>query len=504
MKKILLFWVLLVMYIGAKAQVHPVDGDTVNYRMVGFEFPAKKNVTEYVLEVYEEYVKDDGGIFTRLLFEQPGPDNKIIATIPAWAKSYKWRVKYREDKIITDSTKFYHFTTGYSVYGDTNKYRMRILTNELGNRDYFIFVDGTRTLYDLDGNAIWYLPDIPGLVDFNTVIRDIELTPFNTITFLAGSKACEIDFDANILWKAPDDGKVSGDSSEHYHHDLTRLNNGNYMIIGAQSIWREVPDKYIMIPAMKHKLIKKDGKNYRNLMSATLIEYDTKGKVVWSWQSNDIFTDSDLFTPGVSGNGAKANTHMNAFYFNEKDKTIYTSHRNINRIVKIAYPSGKVLANYGEAYHKEINITGDGLFHGQHNCRISRNGELYLFNNNMNHNQAPDSGKEPSSIIFLKEPKQPGDTIQQVWSFYCNMDTLTRGFTQGGGGVHELGTGDVLVCMAFGRNFIVSKSKKIIWDALLEQTDVTNGWKTVEVGYRNDIVESVEQLKALILGIKNQ
>ncbi len=486
MRKLLLLLALSIICNTAVAKVHPADGDTVNYRLVGFKVPEKKNSTGYILEVHEYLIRDDGTVHTKFLFEQRSNEHKIVATVPAFGKSYKWRVKYLEKGKVTDSTRFNNFSVGSIVYTDTNKYRMRILKNELVNKDYFIFVDGTRTLYDMDGNALWYLPNIPKLVDDNSIIRDLEITPFNTITFMTTNQAFEIDYDGNLLWKAPDDGRVSGDTSEHYHHEFTRLKNGNYMIIGAKPTLRVVPEKYIL-PALELKYIKKDNKTYRSFMSATMIEYKANGDIAWSWLSDNIFTDADLFTPGIEGSGAKVNTHMNAFYFDEQKKTIYTSHRNINRVVKISYPSGKVLASYGEAYNKEIPISGSGMFYGQHSCRISKNGQLYLFNNNSNFNEANKSQAQSSSVVFFNEPYAPADTLSKEWEFSCRLDTLSRGFTQGGGSVSELHNTDILVCMAHGRNFIVSKTKKILWDSLLEQIDNEKNWKLMETGYRSTI-----------------
>jgi hypothetical protein len=482
-----------------QGQIHPTDGDTVNYRMVGFKVPEKKNTTEYLLEIYETYVRDDSSVYTNFLFEEKSTDNKIMATVPWFGKSYKWRVKYLQKGKVMDSTGFSIFSVGSIAYTDTNKYRMRILTNELGDRDYFMFVDGTRTLYDMNGNAIWYLPNIPGVVDDNTIIRDLEMTPFNTITFIAGSNACEIDYDANVLWRAPNDGKVSLDTTEHYHHELTRLNKGTYMVLSSKPIEREVSAQIVaQNPHME--FLQKEAKTYKKILAPTLIEYDKNGNVVWSWLSTDAFNEADLFKPGIFGAGAKANTHMNAFYFNENKQTIYTSHRNINRIVKMTYPSASILAQYGEMYNTDIDISGDGMFYGQHNCRISKNGQLYLFNNNSVHTSNNDSAFKISSVIFFNEPSSNSDTLSIDWEFFCDIDTLTEPNTVAGGGVSELKTGNVLVCMARCRNFIVSKSKQVIWDSIIEQIQENSTRKIVGQGYRSSMIESSMQMCELIYG----
>lgn len=475
-------------------QVHPVDGDTVNYRMVGFEVPEKKNATEYVLEVYETYIKDDNTVHTRFLFEQKSTNSKIVTTVPEFGKSYKWRVKYFIKNNLVDSTGYYLLSTGKGQYTDTAKYHMRVLKNELAGQDYYIFVDGTKTLYNMKGEAIWYLPDIPGVVNENSIIRDLEVTPFNTITFLTSKDACEIDYDGNILWKAPNDGKFSQDSIEYYHHEFARLSNGNYMVAGSKLVEREIPAG-IKIPASESSYIVRQGKNYKKILAATLLEYDKAGMLVWSWLSDKYFSDADLFTPVMDGKGLRSNTHMNAFFFNETEGTIYTSHRNINRIVKIQYPSGNVLAQYGEAYNKQIKISGDGMFYGQHNCRVSKDGYMYLFNNN---NIIGDSARNVSSVAFFKEPVKSIDTLKKIWEFQNDFDSVTDGITVGGGGVFELNTGNVLVCMAKCRNYIVSRSNKILWDSIIERCDENKNWKIVQSGYRSSLIQSQNKLHKII------
>lgn len=487
------------MGMNAYGQIHPADGDTVNYRMVGFKVPEKKNITGYILEVHEYLVRDDGTIHTKFLFEQQSDKNKIVATVPAFGKSYKWQVKYLQKEKVTDSTGFNIFSVGSIAYTDTNKYRMRIVTNKLGGRDYFLFVDGTRTMYDMNGNALWYLPNIPGIVDDNTILRDIKVTPFNTITFLTSKNAFEIDYDGNVLWTAPNDGKISGDSSERYHHEFTRLKNGNYMVAGLKYIQKDIPEN-TPLPNNKTGIGKRNGKAYNEIPYATLIEYDYMKKIVWVWLSEVHFTNADLFVLSPDANSFRSNTHMNAFFFNEEEKTIYTSHRNINRIVKIAYPSGKVLANYGEDYNGEIEISGHGMFYGQHSCRINSKGQLYLYNNN--HQVGDTSRSNISSVAIFKEPVYSTDTLEKLWEFNCDIDTLTSSFTIGGGSVEELKTQDIIVCMAFGRNFIVSKSHQVLWDSIIEEAIESNKWKVYQQGYRSYMIESINKLTELILNDK--
>lgn len=487
------------------AQVLPANGDTLNYRIVRFTVPEKKGATSHKLELYEYFLRDDGSIYTKLIFDTNATANDIMATVPAFGKTYTWRVKYLQKNKQVDSSKFYVFSTQYSKYTDTNKYRMQVLANTLDNKDYYILVDGTRTMYDKQGKPIWILPDIQGVVEDKTNIRDMKVTPFNTITFLTEKNAYEIDFSGNLLWQAPNDGKVSGDTTEQYHHEFTRLKKGTYMLISSKYVLREVPENFTSTEVKgKASVIEKEGKRYVKIISPTLIEYDNNGKVLWSWVANDIFNDGDIFTPNISLNGAKVNTHMNAFFFDEEKQVIYTSHRNINRIVKIAYPSGALLASYGEAYSKETEISGNGMFYGQHSCRISQNGQLYLFNNNNVHSPQTIQTRV-SSVVFFNEPERKNDTLFKTWEykrFEHNTDETTDAIIPSGGGVFELANTDILVCLGRSRNYIVSKNKTIEWEAVVEYVDENNNWQPNIKGYRSNIIESMEDFKRLMAASK--
>ena len=148
----------------------------------------------------------------------------------------------------------------------------------------------------------------------------------------------------------------------------------------------------------------------------TIIEYDSSKNIVWSWKSSGYFTDADLFTKKSPKGELVASTHQNSFFFDEKERCIYTSFRDINRVVKIEYPSGRILAQYGENYLHNPAITADGLFYGQHCCRTSAAGDLYLFNNNFKGRGAP-LDASASAITVIKQPLTLGNAYFLLMGF---------------------------------------------------------------------------------------
>lgn len=491
-----LLFLLLFLCADTYAQVIPANGDSLNYRYVGFVVPEKMPGTTYQLEV-GYFNPTDKTMSDKPLLVKSNTANKVLELLPAFGKSYAWRVMYYQKKSLLDSTPYYHFTVMHNPYTDTSMSVMRIIDAAKGHDDLFVMVDRMRTMYNMQGEAIWFLPNLlPDMVDNLTIMRDMEMTPFNTITFLSSRKhACEVDFKGKLLWKAPNNGKVSGDKHEYLHHEFTRLKNGNYMVAGHKYMEHKVPDN----PAIKldSTAYKKNGADYVKLEAGTLIEYNAKGDVVWTWNSSEHFTDTDLFTP-LPGGALFTETHMNAFHFDETKKVIYMSFRNMSRVIKISYPDGKILARYGEDYTKDNTIQGNGLFYGQHACRLNSKGELMLFNNNNPWRGVPTDSSRVASAILLKEMRDGG--IKKVWDFSCDIDSFARGFTNVGGSICELRNGDYLVSMGItNRNFIVSRKKKIAWNTRIDYLKKEQGW--APDGYRISPVYR-DQLEAILFNIK--
>lgn len=476
---------LLILVGEVSAQVHPADNDTLHFRVDNFSVPAKKQATSYVFELWESYITDDGSEYKKLLFTGKAETNKLMLKIPEWGKSYKWQGKYYAGSKLIDSTGFSHFYVLPLKMVNNTQTNLKVLKDSTGSNSMYVFIDATHTMYDNRGNAVWFLPDIPDVVSNSTRIRDIKISPQNTITFTTHKDACEIDYYGNLLWKAPNNGKVSGDSDEHYHHEFTRLKSGNYMVLGTAKTLREVPKEISSVTA-RREMIKKGDKYYKEITSGSVIEYDAKGEIVWKWVSGEHFTDEDIFS-SVKGSLQRCNTHMNAFYFDEKRKTVLVSFRNINRVMEVSYPSGKVIANFGEEYYKNATVAGNGLFYGQHSCSFTSKGDLLLFNNN--NNMWDTSYKEAATILSLTLNNEH-TAINKVWEYSCSIDTFCSPYVQGGGGVMELDNGNLGVSTGNGRYFVITPDKKLVWNSVMFYLTPLGEQKILEGGYRAFFLDS--------------
>lgn len=455
----------------------PQDGAVLHYRMIGFRFDAYKGATGYRLEIYNFNNDPSANALGTPIISKDG-GRKIVATVPAFGRRYMWRVLYMNGSKVLYASTLYFFTVSKNPFSNDTVARVLVTDSAAKYSDMLVFFDNTRTLYNMRGEALWYVPEIPGVSDSSAgVLRDIKLSPAGTITFLTKKNVHEIDYNGRVLWSGPNNGKVSGNAVEDYHHEFTRLHNGHYMVIGNKF----VPDK---------TTAGSDSSGHVKTTSCgCVIEYNSKGQVVWLWNSCDHIGLGD------------PTTHFNSFYLDEKRKLLYTSYRNISRIVKAAYPGGKVLAQYGQVTKAGSGIQGNDMFYAQHNCGVNSDGNLTLFNNNFKMDLPKEQRNENNcmpSVLVLKEPVKPGDTVRKLWEYPCGTDPLTDFISSSGGTVWELDKGDYLVCQGLpGRSFIVSKDKKILWKSISQQNE-GGTWKPYSI-YRISPVRRA-QIDKLVFG----
>ena len=486
------------------AQIFPTEGSSVNYRLIGFSFPLPAD-SNCRLEVAVGNINREDSFKNNIICSKDCKKNKIIAEVPAFGGQYTWRIISADNKQIKNN--FHHFSTGVIPNVDTNKRRLRVLKKAEACKDAYVFIDGTRTLYDMNGNPVWFLPNIEHFTNENFEVRDMKLTPQGTVTFIIGENAYEVDYNAAILWKAPNNGTVSGGRSESYHHKITRLANGHYMVLGNETdYWsQELPSlkdgsTYFISHDSK---INGDSTRVRRLSVpfGTVIEYDEKGNVVWAWKSMDYFKSSDIYYHKGRGGVADIVPHENAFYFDEKAKVIYVSFRNISRIVKVKYPEGNVLSTYGEIFEPNNPEKGNGMFCHQHSCALSDQGYLYLFNNNICNDGAP------PSVLMMQEPVSGKGSLKKIWEYECPIDGVNdtsihpKYIFSSGGNVVELPDHSFFVSMCanfYSKVFIVSKDKKVLWSAIPEtKNEATEKWGMTSF-YEANIIKSPELLENFI------
>jgi len=325
----------------------------------------------------------------------------------------------------------------------------------------------------------------------------MKLSPQGTITALMHKGIYELDYNAKVLWKMPKNAAKHPDSVEYYHHEFTRLANGHYMVLGDEKFEWEKPispdSNFVLAPDAKPLT---GTMPLKTITFGTIVEYDQNNAVVWAWRSSDYFRNADAcFFKVPQG---VVDVHENAFFFDEKKKLIYVSFKGINRVLAVTYPEGKVSDVYGPIYTpggmSDANEHINTFFCGQHSCRISHDGHLYLFNNN---NCRP--GAWPTIVML----RQTGNKMERVWEYECNIDYVGIKFPKPyifpiGGNVFELPDGSFLVSMSGPTSctFIVNKNKQILWSVVSEKRmGNANQWMPM-ISYRASMVtrKELEQL----------
>jgi hypothetical protein len=376
------------------------------------------------------------------------------------------------------------------------------MTNNI-TAPYYLLTDGARTIYDLNGNPVWYLTDE---ASHNLGTNEMKVTSHGTITMLLGSDAYEVDYNGKQLWKAPTELTSVEDSLNkiNYHHEFTKLNNGHYMAFGNPTLKADKNNMY-----QTH--LQKTGERlrfFKSPLQSQLYEYDQSGKLVWKWDASQYYAQSDILALYKENYAKHAiHGHENSFYFDQKNSAIYISFVTFNRIIKISYPSGEILKTYGTIYkakgHADPALTKKSpefalkneFFNGQHSCKLNANGELYMLNNNIN-----DTASFPKISIFKEEEGAKMGGLKKIWEYECKVANKAGPINNGGGGcVEQMPDGNMFVLMnnPYSRAMIISQDKKILWNAQLERKNENNEWSILP-SYRTSIV-SRAQLEQLIM-----
>ena len=488
-----------------RSQIFPKEDSKLNYRLIGFSVPPVPGAGGYTIQIAQGNYNDADSFRKNITQTIHIEANKKIIEVPAFGTPYTWRViaKGADQK---NTGNLYHFTTGTVPEVDPKVNRLKILTPAKKYSGAFILSDGNGVMYDMKGNPIWYLPPTDKIITSD--IRDLKLTPFGTLTLLTGTKPYEVDYNGNILWTCPDSNRAANNIEKNihiFHHEFTRLSNGHYMSLAAEDkVLCKVPsvDDSTFVVYDNPNIKKDTNKTYRNCTFGALVEYDEQGKLVWLWRVAKYFERSDLVYR--FGPKDKIDLHDNAFYFDEQNKVIWISFRNISRVIKIGYPEGNILNTYGNIYKKGVvykpglHENGNDLFTGQHAVKFSPRGLLYLFNNDNG-----DSDVVPK-VLVMKEPTTKDAWPEVIWKYTCAISEKEKqmGFlpNSGGGNVIELPDQSFFICMGgvLSKSMIVNANKEILWSAFAEKYDeVAKEWKML-TSYRQSIITNHKDLEQLI------
>ena len=473
MKSIIAFLLLFFIACIAHAEIKPKPGAKLNYTQVMLEYDMIDEASEYVIEISAGKIGEGN-----LELIKSVKDNSTATLIEGlhFGSFYVW--KYAG--IVAGKQTEWKGPFGFSIEIDTtiglNKHRFKVSKNdEEKSKKGLVAVGSSKTIIDKNGNPVWYIPKLDSKIYIEqSNITEFRMSDIGTVLLYSStgfsngiSLVCETDLQGKILWKAPNDGQVSGDTSEYYHHDFKRMANGNYMVLGCKYGWRNVPDDISLKNIRKINIDSLSKPRRVKYLFNTIIEYNKVGKVVWFWDLNEHVTDEELFAKGVVTDAirrelpprAELYGHMNSFDADQEGKFVYANFRETNEVIKIQKSTGKIVQRYKGKNDfpedsKEIN------FMSQHDVNLLPNGNISLFNNGV----ATNTTQPSRAIEFTQtEGKEPGKI---VWSFSCKMDSTNNGKTVRYGGVQDLGDGHKLISMGSLNRMVEvdSKDNSILWD----------------------------------------
>lgn len=460
----------------------PSEGSVLNYRIVGFSAPfSKNNAGDQRLEVADGIFNNYSEFSKHIIQSVSWKTNRPTVEVPSFGRDYTWCITAGSTS-KPGKTEFHHFKTGFLPQVDTSLYRLKVL-KQADEADAFVFLDNNRVLYDMKGNPVWYLPYIDSVVDENTSVRDLKISHSGTITFLGwNSVPFELSYDGRVLWRGSNSGSVSGGPNERYHHEFTKLQNGHYMVLATE---------ILPMPA--------SGVGEERVMQmypmGIIIEYDSSGKVLWTWKTSKYFKESDMVNFRPDNGPVVVDFHENAFFFDEVNSIIYLSYKNVSRIIKIKYPEGNVVGTIGSPIQEGKPLKYNGLFCGQHACKYSQIGCLFLFNNN-----GCNPGAGPKIKMLKEETSGPQPVVKKIWEYDC---LVADGFPKeapSGGNVQELEDHSMFVSMggAYSKVFIVNMDKKELWSALPEKwVPEEKKWAPL-IQYRASMIDRRKELEQMI------
>jgi hypothetical protein len=486
LKRILLL--LLCFIAGWACAQFPANGIKLNQTQVMFEVPSIPFPTVYRIEIIE-----DTGFanFSNPFISQSDTTSATLINGLKFGKRYQWR--YCAGLMDRPSWKGpFKFEISSIESLGRDSFKVTVLKNDSAKHAGGLIAADIFAIVDRNGEPVWYLPKRKEIYD--GLLRDLRLTSAGTVTFLSGlpyAKAYECDLQGNILWQAPDDGQVSGDSSEFYHHEFQRLPDGHYLIAGNKFVWKKIPAWFIakvnernpgeakrlfdVSPQMVEVNKRDSGAIFTKIQFATIIEYNRNGEVVWSWNSEAYFNDKEVFTFGGFEETPLIirDAHLNAFSVDAENEFVYAGFKDINRLVKINMQSGKVVAEWKADW---VYPLAEAFYH-QHGASLSADGELLVFDNS-----PPGRLSRPAKVLAFTQPTKTNET-KIGFAFQCIFDSTIMKVDRGGN-VDELPNKNLLVCMGMGlqdvkdsvvrsskhmgKFFEVNRNEEVVWDAVVD------------------------------------
>lgn len=454
------------------ARISPANGAALNYNQVMFEYDEVKGADYYIITISPAATT---GASKQTAIQKKNYSLAFIQqTGLHFGQHYIWRYEaFKQDKSIFKSEEF-SFQIKASFQTSESWLRSVIETNDTTRfKEGIIFLDYMGMAINRKGEPVWYLPLEKDSLE-NLKMRNVKMTAAGTITYLDNRDCFEKDINAAIVWKAPNNGAVSGDKQEYYHHDFFKNDDGTYIAAGY---------KFINEPNFYDKNI------LCKVRYNTLIQYNREGKVLWYWDESAHADKKSLY--GDSGPTATevTGTHMNGVAYYKPDDAFICSFRDNSSILKISKKTGKILYNLGDSLKKYY--PDEIPFASQHGPSLLKDGSIVVYNNNLNRTAKTKGPTYP--IIKIFSQPSANKQSQKLWDYECYSEKYPDGIFGKEGYASQLPyNNNLLICMG-GANFIfeITPDRKIAWQCVLQQYNESSKEWTAVNNYRCSYASSL-------------
>jgi len=470
MKGLLKIMLLCLLPVVSWAQLSPDEGAQLHYRIIRFLLPAEKGATEYKVAIAEGNIKTVAEFDKRKLSWKTSDQPLIINEVQKFGMQYTWRSAANVQGRWVYSG-LHHFSTLRSLIIDSAGMRLRMIASDSRYAGIYVFVDATKGLYDAQGKLVWFVPDA---IASSPRVQDLKLSPQGTILFEYRATMYEIDYEGHVLNKLPakDSSLING-----FHHEVRKLKNGHYMGLGNKMEYIKKGGDGFLLSQVPDSI-----SGFKPTVFEVLNEFDENGKLVWQYKIIDYLLASDVKDWARQGDENRMHPHVNAFFFDEENREFYLGCRDLNRILRISYPDGRVLGEYGKKHIAESSSLEQDWFCQQHAVNV-KDGVVYIFNNN------GCGADHIPSIIAVKESPKAVYGIEKLWEYKFDVEPMKVNRSRGGN-VVPLSDGNVFTSVGtpWGQMLILDKSGHIFWGACVERWDSESSSAKETGTYRASII----------------
>lgn len=430
------------------AGIMPKDGSTISTIHVMFGLEDIYGSDYYDLIVYDAGSKNKN---TLPLFRTR---SKYISLLVKqglqFGHQYQWQFMAYKKGTLVHTSPFYHFSILTSPRIDTARYRQEVVTAKNSSAE-LLLVDHSAIAIDRKGQPVWFLPLANDSME-KWVIRDLDLTAAGTITHLDARGAYEKDLDGSLLWTGPGDSRISGNSKEEYHHQLSKLADGSYIVCG-----------FITKPGRQSS--PGDAVRYN-----TIIQYEADGKIRRSWNELNSLENDSLFMQYRQNTFAG---HLNGFALAPGHGKMFLSFKNLSDVFVLNLNSNRFEASIKKGLAPGID------FKQQHGPFYTRSKEILIYNNNIKED-SEDKGDEethPSVMAFTYDTT--AKKFAPTWHVAIHAARYPHGIAGKEGYVSETAKGNILVCTG-GANYAaeITRTGKKIWECYFyKRSGNDTAWK---------------------------